>query len=108
MAADPFQDLIRVSPGLESSLRGSARAAQSNSPILILGESGTGRSVLARAFHRASRRRGGPLVEVDPAVVPPTLFESEFFGYRAGAFTGAESSEPGRVALAAAAAECDP
>ena len=63
--------------------------------MLILGEPGSGRSTLARALHGASPRAAGPLVEVDPGAIPSTLFESEFFGYRAGAFTGAEQAERG-------------
>ncbi len=70
-------------------------------PILILGEPGTGRSSLARALHAASHRAGGPLVEVDIGAIPSTLFESELFGHRAGAFTGAEQSVAGRVQRAA-------
>ena len=65
------------------------------SPVLILGEPGTGRSTLARALHRASARAAAPLVEVDPGTVPATLFESELFGYRAGAFTGADRRSRG-------------
>jgi DNA-binding NtrC family response regulator len=67
---------------------------------LILGEPGTGRSTVVRALHGASRRAAGPLVEVDPGALPSTLFESELFGYRAGAFTGAEKGSDGRVARA--------
>jgi len=96
----PFTDLLRASPGLVAHLPAADRAAASGSPILILGEPGTGRSTVARAFHRASRRRAGPLVELDPGAIPPTLFESELFGYRAGAFTGAESAALGRVGRA--------
>ncbi|MEM6792966.1 MAG: sigma-54 dependent transcriptional regulator [Acidobacteriota bacterium] len=92
--------LIDASPALAQPLRGLERAARADVPILILGESGTGRSSLARAVHRASRRRDGELVEMDPGVVPATLFESDLFGYRAGAFTGAETSTEGRVARA--------
>jgi DNA-binding NtrC family response regulator len=77
------------------------RAAASEAPVLLLGESGSGRSTLARALHQASRRAAGPLVEVDVASLPSSLFESEIFGYRAGAFTGADRAIEGRVARAA-------
>lgn len=76
------------------------RAAPGDAPVLILGESGTGRSSLARLFHTESPRAHGPLVEVDLAALPVDLFESELFGYRAGAFTGAERSSPGRLGRA--------
>jgi len=92
--------LIQDFPALGESLRGAERAAATDAPVLILGEPGSGRSTLARALHAASRRAAGPLVEVDPGAVPSTLFESELFGYRAGAFTGAEKGSEGRVARA--------
>lgn len=92
--------LVNASPSLGPRLGGAGRAARSDSPILILGEPGTGRSTLARAFHQASLRRHGPLVEMDPGVVPSTLFEGELFGFEAGAFTGAERPSEGRVARA--------
>jgi two-component system response regulator HydG len=66
----------------------------------LLGEPGSGRSTLARAVHAASPRAAGPLVEVDPGAFPSALFESELFGYRPGAFTGAEREMEGRVARA--------
>jgi len=69
--------------------------------VLVVGEPGSGRSTLARALHAASARAAGPLVEIDPGALPTSLFESELFGYRRGAFTGAETSRPGRVARAA-------
>jgi DNA-binding NtrC family response regulator len=87
-------------PALGESLRGAERAAATEAPVLILGEPGTGRSTLARALHGASPRSGGPLVEVDPGSIPSALFESELFGHRAGAFTGAERASEGRVGLA--------
>lgn len=90
--------LVHDFPALGESLWGAERAAATEAPVLILGEPGSGRSTLARAFHGASRRSAGPLVEVDPGAVPSTLFESELFGYRAGAFTGAEKGSEGRVA----------
>jgi DNA-binding NtrC family response regulator len=92
--------LLQDFPALAESLRGVDRAAPSEAPVLILGEPGSGRSTLARALHGASPRAAGPLIEVDPGTVPTTLFESELFGYRAGAFTGAGEASAGRVAWA--------
>ena len=92
--------LLQDFPALAASLRGVDRAAATESPVLILGEPGSGRSTLARALHGASPRAAGPLIEVDPGAIPSTLFESEFFGYRAGAFTGAGQAAEGRVARA--------
>lgn len=80
--------------------RWAALAAASDAPVLILGEPGTGCSRLAREIHAASARTAGPLVEVDPAAFPAELFESELFGFRKGAFTGAEHAMEGRVARA--------
>lgn len=97
---DSLATFLETSPSLRSHLPAVERAARSDAPILIVGESGTGRSRLARCLHSASPRRSGPLVEVDPGALPPTLLESELFGHRAGAFTGAETAEEGRVARA--------
>jgi DNA-binding NtrC family response regulator len=94
-----FDAFLRAGPSLRPLFDQIERAARSEAPILILGTGGSGRSTLARAVHEASERRDGPLVEVDIAAIPSTLFESEFFGHRAGAFTGAEASA-GRVARA--------
>jgi DNA-binding NtrC family response regulator len=96
-----LEALLESSPSLQRPLHGAQRAAQSEAGVLILGEAGTGRSSLARALHDASGRAAGPLVEVDAAGIPTTLFESELFGYESGAFTGAADSRPGRVAGAA-------
>ena len=98
--SESLASLFAASPCLESCLPGIERAARSMAPVLIVGEPGTGRSSLARALHGASGRGNGPLVEVDPGALPSTLLESELFGHRAGAFTGAEQAEPGRVARA--------
>lgn len=92
-----FADLFRFTPSLESFVVGARRAALSEAPILILGEPGSGRSILARGLHAISERASGPLVEVDISAIPSTLFESELFGIRPGAFTGAESVVAGRV-----------
>jgi len=84
-------------PSLAPLARALERAAASEAPILVLGEPGTGRTALARALAAASRRADGPRVELDPSTIPALLFESELFGHRAGAFTGAERANPGRI-----------
>lgn len=81
-------------------MKGAARAARTDSAILILGEPGSGRTSLARALHAASPRRRQPLVDVDVGTIPSSLFESELFGYRAGAFSGAGRDHEGRVSRA--------
>jgi two-component system C4-dicarboxylate transport response regulator DctD len=96
-----LDELLATSPSLVAELRVAARGAATEAPILILGEPGSGRSTLARALHSVSSRAAGPLVEVDVALGPPALFESELFGHRAGAFTGATADRAGRVERAA-------
>jgi two-component system response regulator AtoC len=71
------------------------RAAAVDAPVLLMGESGTGKGVLAKAIHAESRRAGRPFLAVNCAGVPETLFESEFFGHARGAFTGASQSHRG-------------
>jgi len=93
--------LAQTARSLEGLLGQMQKAAASEAPVLIVGESGSGRSTLARGLHAASARAAAPLVEVDPSVLPSGLFESELFGHRSGAFTGAQRTVPGRVELAA-------
>jgi two-component system, NtrC family, response regulator AtoC len=76
------------------------RAAKGDVTVLIRGESGSGKEVVARAIHQAGPRRGAPFVKLHCAALPDTLIESELFGYEKGAFTGAASRKPGRVELA--------
>ncbi|MBL0420527.1 sigma 54-interacting transcriptional regulator [Ramlibacter sp. AW1] len=81
---------IGTSPAAVEVKRQARRAAQSASPVLLLGETGTGKELLAHAIHAASPRAGGPLVSVNIAAVPDTLLEAEFFGVAPGAYTGAD------------------
>ncbi|GAB4235579.1 MAG: nitrogen regulation protein NR(I) [Deltaproteobacteria bacterium] len=76
------------------------KAAASPYPVLITGETGTGKELVARAIHRISARREGPFLKINGAAIPPTLWEAEMFGYEKGAFTGAVQSKPGRFELA--------
>ncbi len=74
--------------------------AESDSTVLIEGETGTGKELIARALHNLSHRREGPIVTVNCGALPDTLLESELFGYKAGAFTDARKDKPGRFAVA--------
>ena len=74
--------------------------AQTRATVLLLGESGTGKSVLARAIHHILPRRAGPFIEVNCGALPDTLLESELFGHAKGAFTGAHRDRPGRFEAA--------
>src|ERR1700688_1339624 len=76
------------------------KVASANVPVLIQGESGTGKDIIARMIHNLSPWRNGPFVKVNCPAIPGTLLESELFGYEKGAFTGAYGSKPGRVELA--------
>ena len=81
---------VGASPAAVEVKRQARRAAQSASPVLLLGETGTGKELLAHAIHAASSRAAGPLVSVNIAAIPDTLLEAEFFGVAPGAFTGAD------------------
>jgi transcriptional regulator with PAS, ATPase and Fis domain len=90
LAKYTFASFIGTSPAAVEVKRQARRAAQSASPVLLLGETGTGKELLAHAIHAASPRSAGPLVSVNIAAVPDTLLEAEFFGVAPGAYTGAE------------------
>jgi len=85
-----FASFVGASAAATEVKRQARRAAQTLSPVLLLGETGTGKELLAHAIHAASTRARGPLVSVNIAAVPETLLEAEFFGVAPGAFTGAE------------------
>ena len=88
------------SEGLAQVLRDLQQVARTDTTVLILGETGTGKELFARALHAASGRRDKPLVKVNCAAIPATLIESEFFGHERGAFTGATGKRDGRFTLA--------
>src|SRR5882757_9233841 len=76
------------------------RVAPTNSTVLLGGESGVGKDLIARAIHEKSRRASGPFVKINSTAIPENLLESELFGYEKGAFTGANTSKPGKFELA--------
>ncbi len=76
------------------------RVAPTNSTVLLGGESGVGKDLIARAIHEKSRRASGPFVKINSTAIPENLLESELFGYERGAFTGATASKPGKFELA--------
>ncbi len=93
-------DLVSRSPAMRRIFEILPPIAESLSTVLIVGETGTGKERIARTIHELSPRRDGPLVAVNCGALPDPLLESEFFGYKAGAFTGATRDKPGRFALA--------
>ena len=94
------EEIVTADPGLRQILDIVPTIAASDSTILIEGESGTGKGLLAKEIHRLSTRSQGPLVTINCGAIPEQLLESELFGYRAGAFTGANRDKKGRVAAA--------
>ncbi len=93
-------DLVSRSPLMQRVFEVLPAIAMSPSTVLIHGETGTGKDLMARTIHALSNRRGGPFVAVSCGALPDTLLESELFGYKAGAFTGAIRDKPGRFAVA--------
>jgi PAS domain S-box-containing protein len=95
-----FEDIIGRSPIMLDLFKIMPQIAESDSTVLIEGASGTGKELFARAIHNLSCRKQKPFIAVNCAALPDTLLESELFGYKAGAFTGATKNKPGRFALA--------
>jgi two-component system, NtrC family, response regulator len=91
-----FQSIIGEDPKLLEILEIIKRVAPTHAPVLITGESGTGKELIASAIHEFSNRKDKPFIKVNLGGVPASLFESEMFGYRKGAFTDARSDHPGR------------
>ncbi len=93
-------DLVSRSPSMQHLFEVLPAIAASPSTVLVLGETGTGKELAARTLHDLSPRRDGPFVAVNCGALPDTLLESELFGYKAGAFTGADRDREGRFAAA--------
>jgi transcriptional regulator with GAF, ATPase, and Fis domain len=96
----PLQGLVGKSPRFLSVLDEIAQVAQTDSTVLLLGETGTGKEVLAQAIHNASSRKDRPMIKVNCAALPASLIESELFGREKGAFTGALARQAGRFEIA--------
>ncbi|MCB9596487.1 MAG: sigma-54-dependent Fis family transcriptional regulator [Sandaracinaceae bacterium] len=96
----PFNRIVGRSPAMEGVYERIALCAQTDATVLLRGQTGTGKTLLARAIHVNGARSGGPFVTVDCTTLPDQLVESELFGHERGAFTGAERTVPGKVELA--------
>jgi len=95
-----FDEIVHRGRAMQRVILQARRVAPRSVPVLIEGETGTGKELLARAIHRASPRRGKPFVAVNCGAIPPELAESELFGHEKGAFTGATASRKGHFAAA--------
>lgn len=96
-----FEDIVGDGPLMSQIKELAARIATSNSTVLLTGESGTGKELFAQAIHGLSSRKDHPFIAVNCAAIPEDLFESEVFGYEAGAFSGAKrEGKPGKIELA--------
>jgi DNA-binding NtrC family response regulator len=95
-----YRNIVARSAKMQEVLALVERVAPSNSTVLLGGESGVGKDLIARSIHEHSRRASGPFVKINCTAIPENLLESELFGYEKGAFTGATSSKPGKFELA--------
>jgi formate hydrogenlyase transcriptional activator len=95
-----FEEIIGTSPAIRTVLRSVSKVAPTNSSVLIMGETGTGKELIARAIHKRSKRRDRAFVSVNCAAIPESLIASELFGHEKGSFTGAIGRRLGRFELA--------
>jgi DNA-binding NtrC family response regulator len=95
-----YKNIVARSDKMQAVLALVERVAPTNSTVLIGGESGVGKDLVARAIHEHSQRAAGPFVKINSTAIPETLLESELFGYEKGAFSGATSNKPGKFELA--------
>src|SRR6202041_131832 len=98
--ASMFEEIVGISPSLHAVLSRVSRVAPTDSTVLITGETGTGKELIARAVHKRSQRSSKAFVSVNCAAIPPDLIASELFGHEKGAFTGATQRRLGRFELA--------
>ncbi len=99
-ATADFETLVGESAALQQTLKSIEQVAPTDSTVLIMGETGTGKDLVAQAIHQLSPRKEKPLITINCAALPPTLIESELFGHEKGAFTGASARKIGRFELA--------
>src|ERR1700752_1270292 len=90
-------EMLGQAPAMQDVFRAIGRLSQSNVTVLITGESGSGKELVARALHKHSPRSSGPFVAINTAAIPKDLLESELFGHERGAFTGAQTTRRGRL-----------
>jgi DNA-binding NtrC family response regulator len=95
-----YENIVARSEKMQAVLALVERVAPTNATVLIGGESGVGKDLVARAIHEHSHRASGPFVKINSTAIPETLLESELFGYEKGAFSGATTSKPGKFELA--------
>ncbi len=95
-AAAAVPEMLGQAPAMQDVFRAIGRLSQSHVTVLITGESGSGKELVARALHKHSPRAGGPFVAINTAAIPKDLLESELFGHERGAFTGAQATRRGR------------
>ncbi|MBX7149923.1 sigma-54 dependent transcriptional regulator [bacterium] len=100
ISTDTIEDIFGSSPAMQDINRLIKIASGSNTNILILGESGVGKEVVAQSIHKLSNRKDKPFVVVDCSTMAPNLIESELFGHEKGAFTGANTTKPGKFEMA--------
>ncbi|MDJ0698527.1 MAG: sigma 54-interacting transcriptional regulator [Woeseiaceae bacterium] len=98
--AHGFDEIVGEDPALQRCLRAVEKVAPTDVAVLLLGETGTGKELFARAIHKISARSDGPMISVNCPALPANLIESELFGHEKGAFTGAETSRRGRFEMA--------
>ncbi len=99
--AAAFENMLGASPPMMKLFRSVRKAAAAEAPVLLRGETGTGKEMAAMAVHSRSQRKAGPFVVINCGAIPHTLLESELFGHEKGAFTGAHTQRKGRIEAAA-------
>src|SRR5215831_5869181 len=100
VTAEPENEIIGAERGLRQVLEAVRMVAPTDTAVILHGETGTGKEVIAREIHEQSRRRQGPYVKINCSAIPSGLLESELFGHERGAFTGAWNQTTGRFQMA--------